>query len=79
MASHTVPETQLQLNQRQRSTLKNLIRFEDRPPAISVARWTVMQFGGAGYLMQHELAALADQCPQVIKLLRSVEGEKGAA
>jgi len=74
----------LKLSQDQRRALGRLLRFTRRPPAITPARWTVLQMSAASQIADFELAALQDSGElgklDLASFLRAVDsGEEGAA
>ena len=55
------PEIRFRLDQQQRRQLAGLLKFEDRPPGFTLARWAVLTLGAASQVGELELAILSDE------------------
>jgi hypothetical protein len=81
----THPPTRMELDQLQRRSLGQVLRFARRPRAVTPARWRVMELSAASYITGAELQAIQGSADLGKLDLRSWleacadPGEKGAA
>lgn len=73
----------MDLTQDQRRALGRVLRFAQRPPAITPARWEVLQMSAAASIRDYELAALQDSGElgkiDLVSFLRAVEAGREEA